>query len=150
MKKDRIHIYELESYKQASEEQRNSMRICKIRYFDLEGLPSREVKEILEAFIWERGKTLALSSLATELTTYNNIRKFLIEKNITVLQNADPEKTVRILKGWMLEKGLALSSMKYRAAYDITARETPALERKLRQILKFAEVKDEREEQEKR
>ena len=41
MKKDRIHIYELESYKQASEEQRNSMRICKIRYFDLEGLPSR-------------------------------------------------------------------------------------------------------------
>lgn len=149
MKKDRIHIYELESYKQASEEQRNSMRICKIRYFDLEGLPSREVKEILEAFIWERGKTLALSSLATELTTYNNIRKFLIEKNITVLQNADPEKTVRILKGWMLEKGLALSSMKYRAAYDITARETPALERKLRQILKFAEVKDEREEQEK-
>ena len=149
MKKDRIHIYEMESYKHASEEQRNSMRICKIRYFDLEGLPSKEVKEILEAFIWERGKTLALSSLATELTTYNNIRKFLIEKNITVLQNADPEKTVRILKGWMLEKGLALSSMKYRAAYDITARETPALERKLRQILKFAEVKDEREEQEK-
>lgn len=149
MKKDRIHIYEMESYKHASEEQRNSMRICKIRYFDLEGLPSREVKEILEAFIWERGKTLALSSLATELTTYNNIRKFLIEKNITVLQNADPEKTVRILKGWMLEKGLALSSMKYRVAYDITARETPALERKLRQILKFAEVKDEREEQEK-
>ena len=99
MKKDRIHIYEMESYKHASEEQRNSMRICKIRYFDLEGLPSKEVKEILEAFIWERGKTLALSSLATELTTYNNIRKFLIEKNITVLQNAGPEKTVRILKG---------------------------------------------------
>lgn len=73
MKKDRIHIYEMESYKHASEEQRNSMRICKIRYFDLEGLPSKEVKEILEAFIWERGKTLALSSLATELTTYNNI-----------------------------------------------------------------------------
>lgn len=47
MKKDRIHIYEMESYKHASEEQRNSMRICKIRYFDLEGLPSKEVKEIL-------------------------------------------------------------------------------------------------------
>ena len=51
MKKDRIHIYEMESYKHASEEQRNSMRICKIRYFDLEGLPSKEVKEILEAFM---------------------------------------------------------------------------------------------------
>lgn len=88
------------------------------------------------------GKTLALSSLATELTTYNNIRKFLIEKNITVLQNAGPEKTVRILKGWMLEKGLALSSMKYRAAYDITARETPALERKLQSDSKISEVKD--------
>lgn len=54
--KGRIHIYEMESYKHASEEQRNSMRICKIRYFDLEGLPSKEVKEILEAFIWERGR----------------------------------------------------------------------------------------------
>lgn len=49
----------------------------------------------------------------------------------------------------MLEKGLALSSRKYRAAYDITARETSALERKLRQILKFAEAEDERDEQEK-
>lgn len=149
MKKDRIHIYELESYKKASEEQRNSMRICKIRYFDLEGLPSKEVKEILEAFIWERGKTLALSSLATELTSYNSIRKFLIEKDIRLLQNADLEKTIRILKGWMLEKGLALSSRKYRAAYDITARESPILEKKLRQILKFAEVEDKRDEQEK-
>ena len=108
----RIYVYEMDCYKQASEEQIGKMHIRPDRYFDLEGLPSREVKEILEAFIWERGKTLALSSLATELTIYNNIRKFLIEKNITVLQNADPEKTVRILKGWMLEKGLALSSMK--------------------------------------
>lgn len=39
--------------------------------------------------------------------------------------------------------------MKYRAAYDLAARETPALERKLRQILKFAEVKDEREDRKK-
>lgn len=108
MKKDRIHIYEMESYKHASEEQRNSMRICKIRYFDLEGLPSKEVKEILEAFIWERGKTLALSSLATELTTYNNIRKFLILKiavtklkkeNIKLtLQNEELLKEIERLK----------------------------------------------------
>lgn len=42
MKKDRIHIYEMESYKHASEEQRNSMRICKIRYFDLEGYHLRK------------------------------------------------------------------------------------------------------------
>lgn len=108
MKKDRIHIYEMESYKHASEEQRNSMRICKIRYFDLEGLPSKEVKEILEAFIWERGKTLALSSLATELTTYNNIRKFLIEKNITVLQNAYSRKDGQNFKGVDVRKGIGL------------------------------------------
>ena len=97
MKKDRIHIYEMESYKHASEEQRNSMRICKIRYFDLEGLPSKEVKEILEAFIWERGKTLALSSLATELTTYNNIRKFLIEKNMQLEENRRKKKYFLII-----------------------------------------------------
>ena len=147
--KKRIYIYELESYKKASKEKRNSMRIPKTSYFDLEGLPSEEVGEVLESYIWERGEKLALSSLVTERTTYNSLRKFLIERRITKLENADPEKTVRILKGWMLEKGLALSSRKYRAAYDITARETSALERKLRQILKFAEAEDERDEQEK-
>ena len=126
--KKRIYIYELESYKKASKEKRNSMRIPKTSYFDLEGLPSEEVGEVLESYIWERGEKLALSSLVTERTTYNSLRKFLIERRITKLENADPEKTVRILKGWMLEKGLALSSRKYRAAYDITARETSALE----------------------
>lgn len=37
-----IHIYELELYKKATGEQLSKMRICKIRYFELENLPSRE------------------------------------------------------------------------------------------------------------
>jgi len=107
MKKDRIHIYEMESYKHASEEQRNSMRICKIRYFDLEGLPSKEVKEILEAFIWERGKTLALSSLATELTTYNNIRKFFDrEEYNSIAECWSRKRRSEFLKGWTVRKGI--------------------------------------------
>ena len=44
----RIYVYEMDCYKQASEEQIGKMHIRPDRYFDLEGLPSREVKEILE------------------------------------------------------------------------------------------------------
>ena len=78
--KKRIYIYELDCYKVASEEQIQRMRISPERYFNLEGLPSEELAEKLEEFIWERGKMLAPSSMASEVTYYNNIREFLIDR----------------------------------------------------------------------
>ena len=56
---NKIHIYELDCYKNATEEQKKRMRVRKDRYFDLEGLPSEEVRKLLEDFVWERGKKLA-------------------------------------------------------------------------------------------
>ena len=64
--KKRIYIYELDCYKVASEEQIQRMRISPERYFNLEGLPSEELAEKLEEFIWERGKMLAPSSMASD------------------------------------------------------------------------------------
>ena len=55
---NKIHIYELDCYKNATEEQKKRMRVRKDRYFDLEGLPSEEVRKLLEDFVWERGKNL--------------------------------------------------------------------------------------------
>lgn len=52
----RIYIYEMDCYKAASEDQLQRMRISPVRYFNLEGLPSEELAEKLEEFIWERGK----------------------------------------------------------------------------------------------
>ena len=54
--KNRIYIYEMDCYKTASEDQLQRMRISPVRYFNLEGLPSEEITEKLEEFIWERGK----------------------------------------------------------------------------------------------
>ena len=96
------------------------MRISPERYFNLEGLPSEELAEKLEEFIWERGKMLAPSSMASEVTYYNNIREFLIDRKIQSLDAREEEKIIRMLKGWMLERGYALSSKKYRPAYDKT------------------------------
>lgn len=135
----RIHIYELESYKQASEEKLSKMRICKIRYFDLEGLPSDSVRSMLESFIWERGRILSPSSLATELIYYNNIREFLIKKNIQEIRAKDENKLVRLLRGWMLEQGYALTSRKYRQAYNMFGQETSAIIRHLKKFLRFVE-----------
>lgn len=80
--KKRIYIYELDCYKAASEEQLQRMRISPERYFNLEGLPSEKIAEKLEEFIWERGRMLAPSSMASEVTYYNNIREFLIDRKI--------------------------------------------------------------------
>lgn len=65
--------------------------------------------------------------------------------------NLFPEE-LRLIFLHLWATGLRISevcTLKGDAYYWDGARETPALERKLRQILKFAEVKDEREEQEK-
>ena len=147
--KKRIYIYEMDCYKSASEEQLQKMRIEPERYFNLEGLPSEEIAGKLEEFIWERGKTLAPSSLASELTYYNNIREFLIDRRIQSLKTREEEKIIRMLKGWMLEKGYALSSKKYRPAYDKVGIETPSIVKHMKKILKFLEEEDDRDEQEK-
>ena len=94
--KKRIYIYELDCYKVASEEQIQRMRISPERYFNLEGLPSEELAEKLEEFIWERGKMLAPSSMASEVTYYNNIREFLIDRKIQSLDAREEEKITKL------------------------------------------------------
>lgn len=146
--KNKIYLYELECYQKATEKQLSMMRVRKERFFNLEGLPSESIRNQLEDFIWERGKKLAPSSLASELIYYNNIRDFLIEKNIKELCAENTEQIVRLLKSWMLAHGYALTSKKYRAAYDVVASETSSIEKYMRKILRFLDV-DIRDEQEK-
>ena len=139
---NKIHIYELDCYKNATEEQKKKMRVRKERYFDLEGLPSEAVRKLLEDFVWERGKELAPSSLASEILYFNNIRHFLIKKNIKTLRYEDENKIILQLKSWMMEQGYALTSKKYRSVYEIVATETPGIIKHMKKILRYSQ-KDE-------
>lgn len=145
----RIYLKELDCYQQATEEQRSKMHVRAERYFNLEGLPSDSIHRLLEEFIYDRGKQLAPSSLSSELLYYNNIRQFLIDKNIQTLISDDEKKILPSLKGWMLENGYALTSKKYRASYDKIGIETPGIVRHMKKILEFAKEDDNRDEQEK-
>lgn len=147
--RDRIYLYELEGYQQASQEKRDKMRIDAKQYFDLGGLPSESVHQLLEAFIWERGKSLAPSSLQTDRLYYNNIRQFMIDKNIKELKAENGEHILLVLKAWMMENGYALTSQKYRSAYDKVATETPCIIKYMKKLLRFAKEDDIRDEQEK-
>ena len=140
---NKIHIYELDCYKNATEEQKKKMRVRKERYFDLEGLPSEAVRKLLEDFVWERGKELAPSSLASEILYFNNIRNFLIEKNIKILRYEDENKIILQLKSWMMEKGYALTSKKYRSVYEIVATETPGIVKHMKKILRYSQKDEE-------
>ena len=140
---NKIHIYELDCYKNATEEQKKKMRVRKERYFDLEGLPSEAVRKLLEDFVWERGKELAPSSLASEILYFNNIRHFLIKKNIKTLRYEDENKIILQLKSWMMEKGYALTSKKYRSVYEIVATETPGIIKHMKKILRYSQKDEE-------
>ena len=140
---NKIHIYELDCYKNATEEQKKKMRVRKERYFDLEGLPSEAVRKLLEDFVWERGKELAPSSLASEILYFNNIRHFLIKKNIKTLRYEDENKIILQLKSWMMEKGYALTSKKYRSVYEIVATETPGIVKHMKKILRYSQKDEE-------
>lgn len=144
---NKIHIYELDCYINATEEQKSKMRIRKERYFDLDGLPSEEVKSLLEDFIWERGKRLAPSSLASEILYYNNIRHFLIDKDIKALRYKDENKIILQLKSWMLEEGYALTSKKYREISGTTVSETPNMVKHMKKILEYSQKNEECSEQ---
>lgn len=145
----KIYIYELDCYKQATKEQKEKMRIHENRYFNLDDLPSKSIRKLLENFIWERGKKLAPSSLASEIIYFNNIRNFLIDMNMKKLEPEEEDKIIRILKGWMLEHGYALTSKKYRPVYDKVKTESPSIVKYMKKILQFAKEGDKREEQEK-
>lgn len=145
----RIYLYELDCYKNATDEQREKMRISEKRYFDLDGLPSKKISKLLEDFIWERGKKVAPSSLASEIIYYNNIRNFLIDLNIKKLLPEEEDKIIRLLKGWMLEHGYALTSQKYNSVYDQVKTQNASMVKHMKKILRFAKRDDNREEQEK-
>mgnify|MGYP002602093554 FL=1 len=141
--KKRIYVYELDCYKQASEEQIEKMHIRPDRYFDLEGLPTEDIGRLLEEFIWDRGKKLSPSSMTSEILYYNNIRDFLIDRNICRLDAKDEEKILLTLKGWMMEKGYALTSKKYRSVYEIVATETPGIVKHMKKILRYSQKDEE-------
>ncbi|GAA6410385.1 hypothetical protein K040078D81_45020 [Blautia hominis] len=133
--KKRIYVCELDCYKQASEEQIEKMHIRLDRYFDLEGLPTEDIRKLQEEFIWDRGKKLSPSSVTSEILYYNNIRDFLIDRNVRRLDVKDEEKRLLTLKGWMMEKGYALTRKKYRATYDKFGIETPGIVKHMKKIL---------------
>lgn len=147
--RDRIYLYEMERYQQETEEMRGKLRADPNRYFDFSDLPSREIHKMLETFIWERGKYLAPSSLASELLYYNNIRTFLIERDIKELSPEKEDQILRMLKAWMLAKGYALTSQKFRKRTGSTATESPSIINYMRRFLQFIRDRDGRSEQEK-
>lgn len=43
------------------------------------------------------------------------------------------------LKSWMMEKGYALTSKKYRSVYEIVATETPGIIKHMKKILRYSQ-----------
>ena len=53
--RDKIHLYELQCFWMATEEQREKVRARTDKAYILEDLPSEEIRSLMEDFIWHSG-----------------------------------------------------------------------------------------------
>lgn len=103
--KDRIRLMELENYQRASEEERERMRICPVRYFDLSGFEKESFKEELRQFIYRRGETLSLGSMSVEVQRFKVLQRFLLETAPALKTLAGQNWLLVELEKWLLKNG---------------------------------------------
>lgn len=119
--------------------------------FDLLKLPTKTLQDEFRRYITYRGENGKYSTLVYDRQSYNYLVKFLnnkINRNINSLNDRAEEKWIMLLKGWMLEHGISITKEK-KSVYGTVSYGEPALILYLRNILKFLEPEDLRDEVEK-
>lgn len=79
--------------------------------FDLTLLPTKKLKEEFRSYIMYRGENGTPYTLLSDRTAYNHIANFLnsgMNRKIKSLGDRNQEKWISLLKGWMLEQGIAI------------------------------------------
>ncbi|WP_455437590.1 tyrosine-type recombinase/integrase [Hungatella hathewayi] len=104
---NRIYLYDLY---QAIEEA-DKKYVAKNPYYDLQLIPSPIMREEFAAFIKYRASQVGLSTLYGERKYYKKIGGFLQKraKRISSFRDQNMEMWLRLVKGWMLEEGIALT-----------------------------------------
>lgn len=145
---DRVYYRELECYEKADLE---LVRVIgKEDYYDLSLLPSTLMRDEFRRYLKARGSQVSLNTIKHEKTYYKQFCAALkSRKNIPdSLLAWDEKQWMQMLKGWMLQKGIALTIEK-RNVYGNLHRVDGWLIRYLRRVLRFVQPEDQRPEQEK-
>lgn len=149
MQNDRIYYKELQCYKTA--DRKNAVPKESSGCYDLSLFPEGRIREEMKSFIFQRGKEVSYTTILHDKTYFNQLALFMKEKdlkNIRSFLDKTPDQWIRLLKGWMIQKGIKLTYEKkniYGTSSVIDAR----LIQYLKKILHHVEPPDERDEVEK-
>ncbi|SNU09764.1 Site-specific recombinase XerD [Lachnospiraceae bacterium] len=136
---ERIRIRDLECYKNASDVDKNNKLISPDRCFDLTKLPNTDIRKEMEAYILNRGKTLKLISIRTELYPFNLFARFLSEQFPSLKSFLDVEESeiIRQAKVWLGKNGRKLSELTNRATRNKPQVKDAELVRYIKSIYRF-------------
>lgn len=133
---NRISLKEMESYKTATEIQRQ--RMGKDPHYDLGGIPAETMREEFAAFIMHRVESVSLMTVYGERQLYKKVCRFLQKraKRVESLHDRDRETWLRQFKGWMLSEGIPLTFEKH-GVYGNVGAGTSRLLNYFIQVLEF-------------
>lgn len=145
---DRIYYQELECYKNADEATRRM--IVKADYYDLSLLPTETMKDEFQCYIRYRGTQVSLRTIHTDKLHFKRLCKAIQtrRKLPDSLLDWEEKKWVQLLKAWMLENGISLTTERINL-YGKKQLNEAKLIRYLRNLIHFLQPVDTRAEQEK-
>ena len=149
MERDRIYFKDLQCWKEARK--RGEKTEADDSYFDLRKLPGEKMREEMRAYILERGRTVSCSTVQHECTYYRQIVTFLDQVQLRQqksFRDLPIEKWMLFLKKWMLQNGRPTTLEKKNVYGKWNVTDAPLI-RYLRNVLKFIQPEDIREETEK-
>lgn len=103
---EKIYIRDLDCYKSATDEQKRHPLMTPDRCFDLTKLPVG-IRHEMERFIRDRGRTLTLLSIKSDLYPYNQLCRFLTDKyaEIRTFVGFDLPQAEKKCKAWLVSNG---------------------------------------------
>lgn len=145
---NKIYIKQLECYQKASENAKK--RMGKNPCFDLGSLPTETMRQEMRAYIMERSRTLSAEKLYGEHRFYNHLCQLIQQtgKKLNSFLDWEQDKWKRLMKGWMLERGLPLSHRSKGIYGEEIISRAPTL-RYLERLLNFLYDMEEEDEKEK-
>lgn len=145
---DKLYYRELECYGKAPEALLKA--IGKKDYYDLSQLPSETMKCEFAQYLRKRSEQVSLNTIQHDKACFNQCCEFFkTRRNLPdSLLGWEENRWITLLKAWMLQKGIPLTT-KHTSVYGNTHRVDAPLLRYLKRIITFLQPEDLRPEHEK-
>lgn len=144
---DKFYYKELDCYEDADETVLR--QIGKMDFYDLGLLPGRAMREEFRKYLYARGRQVGINTIRHEKTSFKQFCKAIQAKRTPEsLLDWDEDKWIRILKGWMMANGIAITVEKKSVYGTVHILEADQI-RYIRKVIRFLQPEDRRDEKEK-